>query len=150
MSQSVSRKYNAFTLIELLVAIVVLAIMAAIAVPSFQGFIANQQVKGAADRMLFSFMYARSEAVKRRQVVTVLLGDGALSVEVGGKMIREETLKGVSVVAEGSNSVYFDSQGYSASRSFQLCDLQKKAAARVVRLGMTGQARVELGGGCGD
>lgn len=52
-----------FTLIELMLAIVIMAILLAIAVPSFTSQFQKQRLKGAAERLVSEIQFARSEAV---------------------------------------------------------------------------------------
>ena len=54
-----------FTLIELLVSLTVAGILAAIAVPAFNGFLQNDRDTGQVNSLVGSLGYARSEAVKR-------------------------------------------------------------------------------------
>lgn len=60
-----------FTLVELMVTIAVLAIVLAIAIPSFQDFLRRNRVAAEANNIVSAFAYARSEAVKRAQRITV-------------------------------------------------------------------------------
>lgn len=60
-----------FTLIELIVVMAVLAIVAFVAVPSFQQVIENNRTTSQANRLLASINFARSEAVKIGDVVTL-------------------------------------------------------------------------------
>jgi type IV fimbrial biogenesis protein FimT len=60
-----------FTLIELMLAIVVLAILVGVAVPSFTHTIDRNAATGAANDLLASIILARSEAVKREQRVHI-------------------------------------------------------------------------------
>lgn len=67
-----------FTLAELLVTVVILAIVTAIGLPLLRGFIDDAGVSTAADQMLASLNYTRSEAVKRNTRVTMCRSaDGA-------------------------------------------------------------------------
>lgn len=60
-----------FTLIELLVALVVLAILLTIGVPSFANLIANNRATTAANELLGALQYARSEAVRQNNTLTI-------------------------------------------------------------------------------
>lgn len=60
-----------FSLMEAMVVATIVAIMAVLAVPSFSGMVQRQRVKNAADAVLSDLRWARSEAIKRGQDVTV-------------------------------------------------------------------------------
>ena len=67
-----------FTMIELMVTIAIIAILAGIALPSYQALIVNSRMTTQASELLTTFEYARSEAVKRNATVTVCAStDGA-------------------------------------------------------------------------
>lgn len=71
MKNHLTSRGSGFTLIELLVTISVLAILLAIAVPSFQTFILNNRLATATNELVSALAIARSEAVKRATRVTV-------------------------------------------------------------------------------
>jgi type IV fimbrial biogenesis protein FimT len=54
-----------FTLIELLMTMIVAGILVAIAVPAFNNFVQNDRDSTQINSLVYSFNYARSEAVKR-------------------------------------------------------------------------------------
>jgi type IV fimbrial biogenesis protein FimT len=60
-----------FTIIELLTAIVILGILVALAVPSFNDLILSTRIKGAASDIYGALALARSEAIKRNGNVTI-------------------------------------------------------------------------------
>lgn len=62
---------SGFTLIEMLVVLVIVAILGAIAVPSFTQMMANSRIGGAANSLQGALLKARSEALKRNCSVTV-------------------------------------------------------------------------------
>lgn len=71
-----NHKWQGFTLIELLVAIALVAILATVAVPSFQSTMVRNQLTTGFNQMLTGIHYARSEAVKRREEVTLVMSSG--------------------------------------------------------------------------
>lgn len=66
-----------FTLIELMVAVAVLAILSAIALPSFRDMWVERRLRAAAEAVQADLMFARSEAVRRNAPVHVLVASGA-------------------------------------------------------------------------
>ncbi|NMG03320.1 GspH/FimT family pseudopilin [Azoarcus taiwanensis] len=65
------KKVRGFTLIELMIAITVLAVLLGIGVPSFRSIIQNNRATSTTNDVVAAFQVARSEALKRRQNVTV-------------------------------------------------------------------------------
>lgn len=81
-----------FSLIELMVAITILAILLAVAVPSFQDMIQKNRVRTAAADLSDSLNLARSEAIKRGSSTRLCIDvDKAWTVELisDGSTLRE-------------------------------------------------------------
>ncbi len=62
---------SGFTLIELIVTVSIVAILSSIAAPSFRSMLENNKASVAANEMVSVLLLARSEALKRRNNVTV-------------------------------------------------------------------------------
>ena len=86
---------SGFTLIELLVTIAVMAIIATIAIPGFQSFIASNRFAADYNSILAGMNYARAEAVKRR-------GDVLLEMSASGSTPWALEVKSVVSGAEST------------------------------------------------
>lgn len=74
----ITMRQTGFTLVELMIAIGIVAILAALAMPSFQNMIINNRITAQANTMVGSINVARSEAVKRGHGVSLCASsDGA-------------------------------------------------------------------------
>ncbi len=67
----VSQRSRGFTAIELLVTIAILAVLAAIAAPSFTPLIERWRVRQVAEDLQSTLYFARSEAIKRSGGITI-------------------------------------------------------------------------------
>jgi type IV fimbrial biogenesis protein FimT len=63
------RSIRGFTLLELLITLTVASVILAIATPNFRQFVLNSRMTGAANDLLTSLQFARSEAIKRQRPV---------------------------------------------------------------------------------
>jgi type IV fimbrial biogenesis protein FimT len=109
-----NRKPRGFTLIELMVVVALAAIMAAMAAPSFKGFVSGQRVKTAASDFAMAAILARSEAIKRNADVTITsVTAGAAgwkdgwTVAVGGTQLsQQQAYTGVTFSGPASAITY--------------------------------------------
>lgn len=66
-----------FSMIELMVGIAIVAVIAALAAPSFKALVANAQIRTAAQALHDGLKLARVEAIRRNQRVTFVKAAGA-------------------------------------------------------------------------
>jgi type IV fimbrial biogenesis protein FimT len=79
------QREQGFTLIELMTAIAVLALLLAIAVPSFRDAALGSRLAAVANSLLASVQLARSEAIKRNVPITLCVSsDGSSCAATGG------------------------------------------------------------------
>jgi type IV fimbrial biogenesis protein FimT len=64
------------TLIELMLALVVVAVLLTLGVPSFQAWLQNTQIRTATDALMNGLQTARTEAVRRNRIVYFTLESG--------------------------------------------------------------------------
>ena len=104
------RSSNGFTLIELMVVIVLLGLVAGIAIPSFNDLIQSNRQTALTNSMVGLLSFARSEAIRRGESVTVTASGNAFQAQLGdGTVIRqlEDAEPGqISQVTGGSNTVF--------------------------------------------
>jgi type IV fimbrial biogenesis protein FimT len=88
-------RHNAgFTLLEILIACSILGILTAMAVPSFQVWIARQQLRQATTELAGNLSMARTAAMSRGSGVTVTtaMTAGKATVSFGGGVFKSITL----------------------------------------------------------
>lgn len=62
---------SGFTLVELVIVISIVAILGAVAIPSYQSSIANTRMSAEMDKVAMDISFARSEAIKRGNNVAI-------------------------------------------------------------------------------
>ena len=77
MNTCLKPRFSGFSLIELLIGIAIMAILAGLAMPSFQAWLQNTQIRNAAESIQNGLQRARAEAVGRNTNVEFVLGAGS-------------------------------------------------------------------------
>ena len=75
---------SGFTAIELMVVIAIVAILASLAVPSFQGLIASSTLTSTTNDLIATLARARSDAIRRGKRVTVCMSANGTSCTTTG------------------------------------------------------------------
>ena len=127
-----------FTLVELMVVVAIVAILAAIAFPSFEATMRSNRVATTTNELIASFALARSEAVRSPRGAGIctstdgtsctdsdwsegwivwidINGNGELDAATGDRVVRYSQAKpGVQIEAGagGSNNLQFDQRGF--------------------------------------
>lgn len=122
------RAAGGFSLVELMVTIAVAAILLAIAAPSFTQVIADNRAASAANDLLASLQFARSEAVKRARPVSLCPSNDGQTCVSGGtswqegwivftflsgvtEILRVSTVTPLHVAVTGPSTVAFQPAG---------------------------------------
>lgn len=139
-----------FTLVEAVTVIAILAVLTGIGSASFVWLNQSTSIRGAAYDLVADLDYARSEAVKRNDDVTVqpINADWRLGWQVvaGNEVLRSRDALGAQVgFAAAPATLTFDGGGRASLatvRNFQICPPQGTAVAgRVVRIDPSGLSR---------
>ena len=87
-----SRKSSGFSLVELMVGIVIMVILTSLAMPSFQIWLQNSQIRNAAESITNGLQRARAEAVARNGNTTFTLDTASswtIRVVADGSVIEQ-------------------------------------------------------------
>lgn len=140
-----------FTLLELLITLAIVAIVTAVAAPSFSDIIERQRVRSAADNLRSSIELARSEAVKRNSPVTVnRIEDNwnkGWKVQDGTTVLQTFPAQPSLTISNTASSIQFNGNGRSsAAADFSLSpDSGNTANAYCVDISLSGRPRTRKG-----
>ena len=98
----IKKSYEGFSIIELMVVIAIVAILAALAIPSFNEYFEKSRLRGAADAMIALMANARAESVKRDRGVVVKVGGDAADWCVGANQAANPSSAGAPIPAPTS------------------------------------------------
>lgn len=150
-----------FTLIELLVVIAMVAILAALAIPSFSGGALRANLTAQSRDLISGAVLARSEAIKRKQAVTVCSSTDGANCDANGwengwivKSAANEVIYvhkaaptgfKVNPTVNGLNTLSFDASGLGATMAtFKICrSTPLGTEERLVTVSATGRASVQ-------
>ena len=152
------RRGRGFTLIESMIAITVMLVLMAVAVPSFRDASHRSQLRSAANDLVTSAHFARSEAIKRNAPVTMCTSSDGVNCAASsgweqGWIIRTDvTLRrqsaaptNVRITISGINNLTFQPTGVDATSAvFTVCRTPAGAGAeqRLVTIDATGRPSV--------
>lgn len=103
-----SPRGKGFTLVELLVTLAILVILLAIGVPSMQKFLTGRLAIANADAMASGLKYARSEALKRGQAVSMCLTTNADTVAPTCSTSTQNWASGWLIYVDPTRACTFD------------------------------------------
>jgi type IV fimbrial biogenesis protein FimT len=164
---------SGFTMTELMVVVVIAAILAALAVPSFKSLTQSQQVRNATFDLYAGLIVARSEAIKRNADVTITPVDYAVAnptphnekgwtittVLADGTTLtiqNQSQLKGVALTPNPDNTpwVTYRRTGRLAAAAAPVFTIdaygETTVHARCIRIDLSGMPRIykPTGGNC--
>ena len=168
------KKNSGFTLLELLITVALISIVMAIAIPSMTTFTQNDRLTTNINTLIGHLAYARSEAVKLNQQVSICVSndtatctagnwqdgwivyidaDGSNTFTAGEQVLRaQQALDGANTLTTAiGTQVTYDYRGFVTAASvgsFLLCDARSGAFGKTIRISTTGRVRVEGASAC--
>ncbi|MCC6072114.1 GspH/FimT family pseudopilin [Massilia sp. GCM10020059] len=140
---------DGFSLSELLATVAIVAIVTTVGLPMLRGFIDDAAVSSAADRMLASLNYTRSEAVKRNTRVTMCRSAGGAGCDAASA--AGDWRGGWIIFVDGGDAGAYDDGDEILRVEGELSGsamlLGTGAVADYVSYASTGQARLADGSG---
>ena len=117
------RVQSGFSLIELMVAVAIIAILAGVAAPSFLNMVAQNRLSSQTNDLSGAVQFARSEAIKRNQPITLCRAASATATECadGADWVHWIVVNGVGTVlrrgsVSGAGSTVFVSSTLADAR----------------------------------
>ena len=168
------KKNSGFTLLEAIVVVGMVSILFAIAIPSMTTFTKNDRLTTNVNTLIGHLAYARSEAVKRSQQVSVCASNDAAtcsggwndgwivyidadnnnSFDAGEEVIKAQQDLGANNTLSATGigtQVTYDNRGFvdaGSVGSLQFCDDRSGNFGKTVRITTTGRVRLESDTAC--
>lgn len=126
-SSSAARRSRGFTLIELIVTITVAAVLAGLALPAFQNFIANQRVRNASFDLMAALMLTRNQAVTRNTEVSFVKkstdtwdAGWTVTVDTTTVLLKQEPFNNLAITdSAGLSTITYGRDGRSSTAGTQ-------------------------------
>lgn len=146
------RSQKGFTLLELIIAIAVMAILMAIATPSFNTWRAQASLKAEAREVLGSFQRARSEAVTRNTDIDLTFVEGSGDAgtweisKAGARILGGEMSGGIQIRNadfNGTADTGFDSRGLPLADGAGSVEVTDGRSTYKITLTAAGSVKIE-------
>jgi len=147
------RKDSGFTMIELMVVIGIMAILSAIAIPSYIKWLPKHRVGTAARAVMSGMEFARSNAIKTNSDVSVVFdwgNDSLTVVNSGGNILRTRRMPGdvdlqdLPPPDDLGTPVTFNGHGFSDESGGVVVENTKDdTLSRIINLTLGGNASIQ-------
>lgn len=115
-----------FTIIEIAIALALIALLTSLAVPAFQTWVHNAQIRNAAEGILNGLQLARAEALRRNTPVELRLGTDSgwtITAVASGEEIQSRSASEgssgakVTITPDDADRVTFNGMGWLANNN---------------------------------
>ncbi len=148
----ISRKLHpiltGFTIIELMLTVAILGVVLVIALPSYNNTVKNNCLTTDTNTLITSIQLARSEAIKRRQDISIVAKGGNWATgwtvqDPTATVIQDISLScdATTVIEQGGDTtmVYNDNGFIDAPAEFEICDDRTGETGRQISINMVGR-----------
>jgi type IV fimbrial biogenesis protein FimT len=148
ISQILHPAFRGFTIIELMITLALAGVVLAIAIPSYNNTVKNNCLTTDTNSLITSIQLTRSEAIKRRQDVSIIAKGGNWATgwtvqDLAATVIQDVSLScdATTVIEQGGDTtlVYNDNGFIDAPAAFQICDDRSAEMGRKISINMVGR-----------
>lgn len=137
-----NRRLRGFTMVELLVAIVIIAVLLAVAVPSFREQLARRTLEGAANELSADLQYVRTQAVSNNAATALATtSTSQYTITSGATTYKTVTLDPALTITSGVTVSYDPLRGMANAATLTLASTRTAAS---LQLATNAMGRVSL------
>ena len=141
---SAVNRQSGFTLIELVVVVALIAVVAGFAIPNFSSLMDRNRVTSVTNSSLGMLNYARNEAIRRGEPVTVTAAGNTMTATLTDATVVRQNEPAEGGVTISAGTVQFLGSGLTAQALgtqtlFTICGVKASSAGQQIAVGAGGR-----------